>query len=1207
MKTRLSMAVAAFVLGGVATASPVFDGTNTNVWVFPNGQPEAQTWRVGAAGDRTESAAPAGADVAVTFGDGLFSAVMAGVRAATNSVLVNSAGGSWAPFSPDTPALQITGLDEPMFGPGGAGRPAATISPAGGEFHETVQVTIRGIPSPALAGPVTAIRWRLDGGAAQDVPGDRAELQLATGGDHVVEAWSSQAGVLSPPVTKAFRLNLVAADSARDADGDGIPDVVEAAIGLDPRTADLDRDSDGDGWSDFDEWLRSERASGGAPTDTDGDGWSDLDETWRGTNPEDADSRPAARRLYGVEAVTTIALFEDADGRTPLDARGAIAVQDVYWSDLECRDARGDAVSCGPTLAVAEHFDFGHDVTLRTAIDQPAVFRAQVWRAGEATSFVEKAFAPGAADVAPADATAALNASNPEWRAAEEWKAAFISLLGDRLVEERALELSPTSGIVAALLEEVVAWQAGLDGDLVLFGLDAGIQPLANVRAVDRWYARFYADPQTGALPAHGLNHLAADLETFLAPGGALESLNDVAAWLYPPEAGDGPTDVELARMIQIGNFIEVSTARHVARLIASMGLPAFRARSATQRNRLLDPANDFDRDGLDNGTELASAGGLLDQVGPGAFASPVLTADTDGDGVRDNLDPCVIEAANTCATAASLQRDYDGDGTIDALDNCLNSANPDQADTDGDGIGDACPGLAVITRPTGHLTITTGTVVRFESQVTPAGAGLPIRYAWRFKGATFDRTVASPGDVFFRRAGTYHIEMWATLPDGTSSSDYREIRVLGPTRPVPTVVVSVAAPAVEGQPVALHAEAASANGAIAHIAWSFGDGATGMGADVVHTWATNRNYAVEVIVTDAAGAQTRVVATVRVADTAPVAAFDFAPAATDMTIAFTDASTGHDVVNRWTWSFGDGTSANGRNVSHAYLRPGRYDVTLTARDADGSTSRVTRTVEVTGSGMQRFDVRVDDGWRTFAFPREMADPIVILGAVSSVEGDAGVVQVRNVGPTGFDARFAEWSNHDGAHGLELVPVLVLERGRHVMPDGAVAVADTVALSGTGTRAAVPFATAFAGVPRVFATLQTAEDEAPAGVRVSDVVAAQFQAILVEEENTNGGAHLSEEVGYLAVYRSNYRGAFPLNGVRTNYVISATNLSSTPAAVGPCRLVLAEDTTRDAETAHLREATAVLPLAGRCFAQTYGLREGDPFTVRDLVAPPPAN
>lgn len=40
---------------------------------------------------------------------------------------------------------------------------------------------------------------------------------------------------------------------------------------------------------------------------------------------------------------------------------------------------------------------------------------------------------------------------------------------------------------------------------------------------------------------------------------------------------------------------------------------------------------------------------------------------------------------------AATLSTDWDGDGLPNASDNCPRASNPDQTDTDGDGIGDAC------------------------------------------------------------------------------------------------------------------------------------------------------------------------------------------------------------------------------------------------------------------------------------------------------------------------------------------------------------------------------------------------------------------------------------------------------------------------------------------------------------------------------------
>ncbi len=57
---------------------------------------------------------------------------------------------------------------------------------------------------------------------------------------------------------------------------------------------------------------------------------------------------------------------------------------------------------------------------------------------------------------------------------------------------------------------------------------------------------------------------------------------------------------------------------------------------------------------------------------------------DSDGDGHSDEVDNCV-------ATANPSQADADGDEVGDACDNCPSADNPAQADTDSDSVGDAC------------------------------------------------------------------------------------------------------------------------------------------------------------------------------------------------------------------------------------------------------------------------------------------------------------------------------------------------------------------------------------------------------------------------------------------------------------------------------------------------------------------------------------
>lgn len=71
--------------------------------------------------------------------------------------------------------------------------------------------------------------------------------------------------------------------------------------------------------------------------------------------------------------------------------------------------------------------------------------------------------------------------------------------------------------------------------------------------------------------------------------------------------------------------------------------------------------------------------------------------------------------------------------------------------------------------------------------------------------------------------------------------------------------------------------------------------------------------------------------------------------------VAFNDASQGTDLVE-WTWDFGDGATAAGRSVGHAFAQPGRYTVRLTVRNARGQTSAFGQEVFVRAPGSATFN-----------------------------------------------------------------------------------------------------------------------------------------------------------------------------------------------------------------------------------------------------------
>jgi len=70
---------------------------------------------------------------------------------------------------------------------------------------------------------------------------------------------------------------------------------------------------------------------------------------------------------------------------------------------------------------------------------------------------------------------------------------------------------------------------------------------------------------------------------------------------------------------------------------------------------------------------------------------------DSDNDGIGDACDVCPFDTNNnvntdgTCGDIETCPNDADSDGLCDNEDNCPNIPNPDQADSNGDGIGDAC------------------------------------------------------------------------------------------------------------------------------------------------------------------------------------------------------------------------------------------------------------------------------------------------------------------------------------------------------------------------------------------------------------------------------------------------------------------------------------------------------------------------------------
>lgn len=183
-------------------------------------------------------------------------------------------------------------------------------------------------------------------------------------------------------------------------------------------------------------------------------------------------------------------------------------------------------------------------------------------------------------------------------------------------------------------------------------------------------------------------------------------------------------------------------------------------------------------------------------------------------------------------------------------------------------------------------------------------------------------------------------------------------VTVLGPNQ-LPTARIAVRS-AANSPPRTLELDGTTStdpDGTIATYEWSFGDGTTGSGAVVQHTYATPGLFLVTLTVTDDRGGKASTSTTVT-ANIPPTAAFtsqadlDTNGQAIPQSFTF-DASGSTDPdgqVVAFKWDFGDNSAeASGAVVQHVFPSPGEFTVKLTVTDDLGGTNTLSQIIDATG------------------------------------------------------------------------------------------------------------------------------------------------------------------------------------------------------------------------------------------------------------------
>ncbi len=134
---------------------------------------------------------------------------------------------------------------------------------------------------------------------------------------------------------------------------------------------------------------------------------------------------------------------------------------------------------------------------------------------------------------------------------------------------------------------------------------------------------------------------------------------------------------------------------------------------------------------------------------------------------------------------------------------------------------------------------------------------------------------------------------------------------------------------------------------------WDFGDGTTSSQYSPSHVYANPGTYTVSLFANDGCSYDTTAV-TITVNEP-PVVGFSVTPDSTCVNVPFDFTNLSQGAVSS-VWDFGDGTTSNLTNPSHAYIASGDYTVTLTGTDLfNGCTATVTQTVHISTNPIAQF------------------------------------------------------------------------------------------------------------------------------------------------------------------------------------------------------------------------------------------------------------
>src|SRR2546426_861178 len=256
------------------------------------------------------------------------------------------------------------------------------------------------------------------------------------------------------------------------------------------------------------------------------------------------------------------------------------------------------------------------------------------------------------------------------------------------------------------------------------------------------------------------------------------------------------------------------------------------------------------------------------------------------------------------------------------------------------------------VTASVNHNLAAPGTTLTFDA--ASSGGDGSYSYAWDFGDSSSGS--GAPTAHAYSQTGSYQATVTLTDGNGGTASDSTSVTIsdiaatanVSPSTGDTTTTFTFSAAASGG------------SGSPYTYAWTFGDGTTGTGSSVAHSYSSGGSYSPFVTASDSLGgskvAQTQGVTVT--SPPAPLAASASSPrAAADVgqSITFTCTGSGGTAPYTYDWSFGDGTTGSGAQITHMYTQTGAFQTTVVVTDGNGATTSGSASVtisniQVTGS-----------------------------------------------------------------------------------------------------------------------------------------------------------------------------------------------------------------------------------------------------------------